>query len=159
MRRLTLAAFAALINLGHFVFLDPVLAIYWQREFGLSEKEAGQTFSYSYFGYAFGTLLSPVLYRLLNHRMWIFLGLLIESAAIALLIGPSLLLGVPNHLWLVVVAMTVARFLNAYVFIAIIPEMGEAVAEAFDLQHLPPELGDKVSVIFGFFIASGSVLY
>lgn len=70
-----MAGAAALITLGQFVFIGPVLAIYWQEEFGLSEKEAGQMFSYMYIGLFVGYFLFPVIVRWLALRAWLFISL------------------------------------------------------------------------------------
>ena len=88
-KRVLLAALASMITQGHFVLVDPVITLYWRNEFGLSEKGAGQLYSYPYLGFMLGNILNPVLYKRLSHRAWLSVGIFIEAASVLVLFGPS----------------------------------------------------------------------
>ena len=58
-----------------------------------------------------------------------------------------------------VAGMTVGRHIVAYVFVAIIPEISESSIKAFQINSIPPEIGDKIGAIFTAATALGSIVF
>lgn len=60
---------------------------------------------------------------------------------------------------LIIAGMTVGRFFIAFVFVAVIPEISQSSLKAFNIHHIPPEIGDKIGAIFTAAIATGAVVF
>ena len=128
-----MATLAVIVNLVNLIMVDPVITLYWQEEFGLSEGFAGQMYAITYAGLSATQFFNPFIYRFFHPRLLIFLSLFFESSLVFLLYGPSRLIGMPNRWQLAVAGMIAGKFANGFGYLAIMPEIVESCRDAFSL--------------------------
>lgn len=57
------------------------------------------------------------------------MGLLLLGVS-CLLVGPSIMLGLPNYVWIIFIGVSFNAFFGAWLFVPVTPEIIDAVAES-----------------------------
>lgn len=108
------------------MFIDPVLAVRL-TSMGMSEDNVGFAFAIIGFSFGFGAPIAGALCEKVSRLVIMQVGLVLISFSI-LLVGPSILFGLPNVIWLMMIGIFFIGFFGAFLFVPVTPEIIESTA-------------------------------
>ena len=118
-RRVAFAAASAVVNLNHYTFIDPVLAIHMNATFGTSANAVGMYFFVLGFGFMAACLAFAWLAKALPRRLIMHAGALIQGGGL-LMTGPSKMFGMPESTALVCIGLAVSGLGCGFFLVALV---------------------------------------
>ena len=137
------------------LYVEPILAVYLNSEFGLSNAVIGVFFLLSAVTYVIGAPLSSYLSKHMNRRYIIFFAFVLMTTQSALL-GPSSLLLLPNSLVFVTIGDVLIGFCLSFALIPLLSELIELLESKgrFD----PGQISDMTAALFNSMFNLGNLL-
>ena len=109
------------------MYMDPTLAV-TLTDLGLKEANVGIAFAAMGFSFAIGSPVAGWLCKVSSKRIVIQSGLFCLAGS-SLLVGPSLLLNIPNKIWIIFLGCSLNSFFGAFMFVPVIPKIVEVIIE------------------------------
>lgn len=122
------------------------------KTYDLSDSVIGVCFMLASFPYLLSAIITPYWFKNTPRKLQ-FVICFFFSAIGFILMGPSSLFGLPNHLYFLLIGMFILGFVQPIVFIPCLPEAIETfqykyrIVEGFD-QEFDHKLGDTISSMY-----------
>jgi predicted MFS family arabinose efflux permease len=108
------------------MFIDPVLGVRL-TSMGMSEDNVGFAFAIIGFSFGFGAPIAGAICEKVSKVVVMQTGQLLIAFSL-LLMGPSILFGLPDQIWLMMIGIFFVGFFGAFLFVPVTPEIIEATA-------------------------------
>lgn len=119
------ATFLAIICL---VFMDPNLSIRLVQ-LGVSDANVGVAFALMGFSFGLGALCAGCLSKIVSRCVVMQVGAILLGAS-CFLVGPSVLLGLPDSVPLILIGVSMNAFFGAFLIVPVTPEIIEQVGSS-----------------------------
>jgi MFS family permease len=130
--------------------------VYFQSEFGIDSTNIGYVLVFPVLAYIFACPAIGVLNKHFNNNVFAAYGLTLTMIG-AFLAGPSLILGLPSKLSIVVMGYACLYVGAAIIVILALPTIIKDLSKIYNLSMENEELNDKAAGIFNAFWSLGTI--
>ena len=125
-------------------------------------KYNGVISSFSSFAYLLTTILTGHIIHWLPKRVFVLIAFCGTTVGLFLM-GPSSLLGLPDHLWIFIVGYTILGAAQGFAFIPILPEVIDSIYDHLGIDEGESEandndISDRASSLYGSFYYIGMMV-
>ena len=103
------------------IFMDPTLSVRL-TELGMNENNVGIAFAMMGMSFGLGASFAGWICTKLSRLLVMQLGLLLLGAS-CLLIGPSVVLNLPNKIWIILIGVSANAFFGAWLVVPVTPQI------------------------------------
>jgi MFS family permease len=96
------------------------------QDFGLTDSEVGYVFAIPCLTYATSSIFVSYIVSKYPRRLIIFSSFLMFSVSL-LLLGPSMMLGMPNYLWILIIGYGINGCAQGFIYTPLLPEIIDTI--------------------------------
>ena len=155
--RVLIASLSCFVLVHLFAYQEPLTEPHFREHYGVDQNLIGVIIALPFLLYSVSSFLSSKILQTVHCRGLMLFGFVASGIIFLTLFGPSKLLHFPDNVYICVVGLALARHFQGYIFVSLIPELMEGTAPHCYRGEIPPEVADKLAVIFNFFFDTGGV--